>query len=174
MTAGTGYVAALVPVPAISFDGPVEVTTVLQRIAANWPKDDGSGATGITDIQNNGVNAMLDSPYFTGSPRTQAVKAVGHARAMWNACDDNTLKIWPAGGYRDKAEAITISKDTGLVGFPSFTANGLLLRTLYNKDIRFGSRISVESILFGAGFEQNSNAANFPREWGVNSLTLDL
>jgi hypothetical protein len=56
-----------------------------------------------------------------------------------------------------------ISPETGLVGYPAYTGQGIALRTLYNPSVGYGSEINVESILTPAC-----------GTWVVNRLAYDL
>ncbi len=71
------------------------------------------------------------------------------ANIEWNGIENNILSIWPRGGYR-AGQIPIISPDTGMVGYPSFTQSGVVVKTLFNSAIRFGQLVSVQSSLQGA------------------------
>jgi len=133
---------ATMPIPANTWKGSIDVATIMASLATQL---------GLT-LENNGVSVILDNPYLWGSARDQ-VKSVAE-QADINYLIENvgsgsaagTLAIWPKNGTRGGA-AVLVSKDTGLVGYPAFTQNGMAFRVLYNPKILFGSQIKVESII---------------------------
>ncbi len=103
-------------------------------------------------FENNGVTARLPTSYYGGSPFEQAQLIVKHAGIEWNAGERGVLAIWNPGQARGGAVA-DVSPETGLVGYPNYTANGLDLKTIFNPSITQGSRINVKSSLTGANGE---------------------
>jgi hypothetical protein len=150
--AHTGLIDAIAPSDPRSFPQPTDVVTILSGIAT---------LMGVP-FENNGVSVMLPPSYFSGSLRNQALAAVKHAGISWNGVEDGTLAIWNPGQARG-GEAPLISKDTGLDGYPSFTSNGISLRTLYNSSIGFGKKIVVQSSIPAAC-----------GTWGVYDLNHEL
>lgn len=134
--AHTGLGDALAPTDPQSFTGPTSVATILSGLAA---------IMGVP-FENNGVSVILPKPYFSGSARSQALAAVKQAGICWNGMEDGTLAIWNPGEARG-GEAPEVSEDTGMDKYPSFTSNGIALRTLFNPSIGFGKKIVVKSEL---------------------------
>ena len=58
--------------------------------------------------------------------------------------DRKTLAIWPAGGSRPGSPTL-VSKDTGMVGYPTFQQAALVVKTLFNPAIKPGGQIQVKS-----------------------------
>lgn len=143
--ANTGLLDAVKPVPATSYSGSVDAALVLAGIAAQM--------TPPRTIENSGVNVQIRDPYLPGTLRDQAL-AIQRAADCYMLIDDtaDVIAIWPKDGVRG-GEVPLISKDTGMVGYPTYTQSGISLTTLYNPSITFGGSIKVESILTpAAGF----------------------
>lgn len=149
--AHTGLDLAVCPTPPISYKGNADVATIMAGIASQM---------GLA-FENNGVTAKLNNPYFAGSLRDQAKYCADHAGISW-IIEDSTLAIWPKNGSRGGAVPL-VSPETGMKGYPQFTAQGIKLTTLYNPSIGFGKKIKVQSDLTPAcGI------------WGVFDLGHDL
>ena len=133
--AHTGLIDALKPVDPISFRGAAQVATIMAGLATKM---------GYT-FENTGVTGVLANPYLPGTAREQARALAQAADINWTI-DDNTLAIWPKGGARGGLVPL-IAPETGLVGYPAHTANGISLTTLYNPGIVFGAKLQVRSEL---------------------------
>lgn len=124
-------------VPAISFKGNVDAGTVAEIIAQQMEYT----------LENSGVNAQLNNPYFPGSVQNQ-LDALCRAAGCQYYLDENRriLAIWPLNGNR-VIPPVTVSAKTGLVGYPSFTQGGIRFTTLYNPLLTFGAPIIMQSQL---------------------------
>lgn len=128
--------AAAAPASPTSFRGSVDVATILSSLATQM---------GLS-FENNGVSVQLSNPYFPGTFREQALAAVTAADISWNGGDDTKLAIWPKNGSRGGAVPL-VSTATGMRGYPAYTALGILVSSLFNPNISFGSKIEVVSDL---------------------------
>lgn len=63
-------------------------------------------------------------------------------RLLWSV-QDGALEVIPADGYID--DVVLLSKETGLVGVPTVTDNGVQVRALLNPQIRVNRVIEVRS-----------------------------
>jgi hypothetical protein len=129
-------------------------------------------------FQNNGVSVQLANAYYRGSILDQARQCARDARISWGLIPPNTLAIWPLGGNRDTQSVPVISPATGMIGYPAFTQQGIIVKTLFNPQISFGSLVKVESDVLtgiaGAQKNVNPNFTGFPTTWAVNKLDLAL
>ena len=98
-------------------------------------------------LENSGVPAQLTNAYFPGSLDDQR-KACAEAANIYATIDHvrGVLAIWPKNGYRN-AEIVTIGPTTGLVGYPTFTYQGVRFTCLWNPNVVFGRRIQIVSSL---------------------------
>jgi hypothetical protein len=119
-----------------SFKGGVDAATIIQGLADQM---------GLP-LENNGVSGiMLSNPYYSGSARTQ-FEAVKAAAGINGVIDNGVVAIWPRGSSRNGTPPL-ISKDTGLIGYPTFNPQGICIQTLYNPSVVFGGEIQVQSII---------------------------
>jgi len=144
---------SVAPAQPSSFTGSTDVATILNGLATQM----------ALAFENNGVNVKLNSPYFYGSPRDQALACVNAAAISWNGGDNGTLAIWPRGGSRGGLIPL-LSKTTGMIGYPSYTAQGISVRSVFNPSIGFGSQIQVQS-----DFVKAANGM-----WAVYALNYEL
>lgn len=142
------------PVPPISFNGTVDVATVVSGIAQNL---------GLS-LENSGVTGTIDAPYLPGSVGSQ-LRAIAVAAHFEYTIDEEqeVLAIWPKGAARGGA-VVKISPDTGMIGYPSFTQNGVQVSTLFNPSLVFGRTINIES---------DFTAAN-GSDWVIAAVTHSL
>lgn len=152
IVAHTGLPDAVIPAPVASYRGSADVAVIMSDLATKM---------GLS-FENNGVTTKLSNQYLYGSLKSQARQAVQNAGIEWNNGDNGVLAIWPKNGSRGGQVPI-VSPQTGLIGYPTYTAYGLMLRTLFNPSIGFGSKIEVRSSLEPAN-----------GEWSVYHLDHDL
>lgn len=147
VSAFSGLLAAVKPVAPTSFKGPVDADVFFASMARQITE---GGQPTPYGLENSGVTGVLDSPYYPGTALEQIRAA---ARALnCNAVLDSVkrvLAIWPAGKARGE-QVVDLSAETGLVGYPQFTQNGIALTTLYTPSLTFGQAIKVKSALGAA------------------------
>lgn len=158
ITAHSALLDAARPVPPSSYPGPTDVAVIMAGLAQQM---------GCSFV-NSGVSVILHNPYYPGTAwaQMQAAAAAAHIYAViddlspsqapnssGDGGDNGTgqaggrvLAIWPMDGSRGGAIPL-ISKDTGMVGYPTCTPNGIVVTTLYNPSITFGGNFEVQSIL---------------------------
>ena len=83
-------------------------------------------------FENNGVSATLTNEYLSGSFKAQADRCARDAGISWGIFNGNTLAIWPRGGNRNTPDVPVISIDTGMIGYPVFTPQGIIVKTLFS------------------------------------------
>lgn len=118
-----------------SYSGAVDAANVMADLAK---------VMGLT-FENNGVSVILSNPYFSSDALTQ-VRECARAAGINYTVDRGKLAIWPGSGYR-VGDPVSISPGTGMVGYPSFSSNGIVLGTTFNPDIQLGGRVNVTSSL---------------------------
>lgn len=151
--AHVGGFNAINPAKPTSFQGQANVSDILSGLAAQ---------AGVS-FENNGVTTTIANPYYTGSVRDQILRCVRDAGIHWNGMDNGVLAIWPNNGSRGGSIPL-IDKTTGMDGYPSFTSQGIIVKSLFNPSIGFGSKIQVNSDVV-----TNANG-----QWVVYSLSYNL
>ncbi len=150
--AHSGFFESIKPAQVSSYPGAPKVQDIMKTLAKNMD----------LEFENNGVDAVLNAPYFWGSNRNQAQACADATGINW-LIDNGKLAIWPANGQRGPAVPI-VSAETGMVGYPSYTSTGIELKSLFNPAFKFGGAIEVKSSL---GIPANG-------KWIVNGLDYDL
>lgn len=149
--AQSAFYNQLAAIPPRSFNGGVDAADAMRQVA------EGMGYK----FENNGVKVTLSDMYL---PNTGLVQLLDLAKAA--DCeiyiDDNTVAITPANFPRE-VDTPVISKDSGLVGYPTFDSVGVNFTTLFNPSIVFGGTVKLET--------DNIHAAG---EWIVTSITHRL
>lgn len=141
ISAQTNPVYAVIPAAVSSFPAPVDVATAMSGFAT---------LMGLK-FENNGVATKLPPSYFWGSVKSQ-MQDCARAAGIDFIVDNGVLAIWPKNGSRGGAIPL-LSPKTGMVGYPTYTAYGIMVKTLFNPSIGFGSKIKVESSLAAASGE---------------------
>lgn len=139
--AQAAYINRLLPVAPRSFQGGVDVATIMGQLAA---------AMGYT-FENNGVTVHLLNPYLPGTAVDQA-QGLAQAAGIWWGIDDQVLWISPP--YTARAGQIPeIGPQSGLIGYPTFDGQGYInFQCLFNPAIKFLGQIKlVTSIPKAAG-----------------------
>ncbi|MDE2000651.1 MAG: hypothetical protein KGI52_17185, partial [Burkholderiales bacterium] len=133
LVAQAGAFQAVQNIPATSYQGTVDVATIIEGLA---------GQMGL-QFENNGVSVKLSNPYLSGSARTQ-FESVKFAAGINGIIDNGVLAIWPKGGSRASGNPL-ISPDSGLIGYPTFNPQGIAINALFNPNVVFGGEIQVQS-----------------------------
>lgn len=160
--AAAGSYAALKASPPIAVDGSQSAESLIESFA----KESGYA------FRNNGVSAQVKNCVLNGSP-IQKMRAVANMVGCELIIDDKMVTIQPFERGLDEGNAVLMSKDAGMLGYPAFTNDGIHLRCLYNPDLRLGGMVEVQSVVPGAegtwkitklshSLVANSNA---PEDW---------
>ena len=96
-------------------------------------------------FSNEGVSDALKNCVFSGSPVEQARQAAKQIGADL-LIDDDEMILLPRQGNR-KGNAVLLKKDSGLVGYPAITSNGIECKSIFNPAFRFAGLFVLESIV---------------------------
>lgn len=131
------------------FRGAVPATTVLATVARK---------AGLTFV-SHGLNSTLHNPYLDGSPGQQLAQCV-EMLPMRVSLGRAQLAVWPAHGAASNSGtglAVSVSAQTGLIGYPSWSAGGMAARMLFTPQIGFNSVIALKSRYQPAGWGAQSD-----------------
>jgi hypothetical protein len=134
-----GLAASLKPVGATSYPGSADVGTIMQSLAS---------LAGLSFV-NHGVSVQLSNPYFPGTALAQ-IRECAQAANIYFTVDKGALEIWPKGGARSAPSVPVVSPQTGMVGYPTFSSNGLMVTTMFNSSIVIGGQFQVQSSITAA------------------------
>ena len=131
-----GYVGmniALKPVKPTPYPESVDVATAMQTFATQ---------AGYA-FHNSGVNKTLPASYWDRDLLTQ-IKSCARDADIYYKIENGTLTIWPKDGYVEGGKPL-ISPETGMVGYPSISSQGMMIKTLFIPGIVMGGLIEVKS-----------------------------
>ena len=151
----SGLADAVAPAPVSSFPGPTDVATIMSGFARQMN----------LGFENNGVTIKLSNPYFAGNIWTQMRACAEHANINAEIVNGNVLAIWPKGASRTGGSIPLIAKGAGMIGYPAYTQQGIIVKAVFNPQISFGGLIRVQSSL---------KVVNDIGTWAVNKLDLAL
>jgi hypothetical protein len=128
-----GLYEAVAKADPTSVQGTADVAQVIQQIAQQ---------AGL-QFENNGVNVKLSNPYLPGTAREQILNIARAAGIEWTI-ENGTVAIWDSAKGR-QGRNVTLSPETGLVGYPSFNQAAIIARSVYNPEIVLGSQVTIQS-----------------------------
>lgn len=119
-----------------SFQGSVSAAEVMSVFATN---------AGLT-FENAGVNVMLSNPYFPGTLKEQIDRCAKAANIAY-VIENGVLAIWPKGSNRQKQIPLITPPNMGgsMMGYPAYTAGGVVVKILFDPSIVFGQQIQIQS-----------------------------
>ena len=109
---------------------------------------------------NNGVTESVKNATFNGSP-VQKAQQVADEVGCELLMDDETWTIQP--WDKPRGDAVLLKADSGLIGYPSFTQDGISCECFYNPRLQLGGQIKIESIV--------PRASGY---WKITKLSHDL
>ena len=134
-TAQSGNYPMKISAPVFTVEGEVPVTDLFSRFAA---------MSGYSFI-NEGVTASVKNAWFPGSPVDKMLKLARDINCEL-IIDDGQVVIMPAGAAR-RGDAVFLSPETGLIGYPTFNQDGISCRSLFNPALISGGLIKVKSMV---------------------------
>lgn len=137
--AAAGSYPSLKASPPIAVKGSQSAASLIEQFAKE------SGYTFV----NNGVTASVKNAVLNGSP-VQKMRTVAGMVGCELLIDDNVVKIQPYDKGLDEGNAVLMSKDAGMLGYPTFTSEGIKMRCLYNPDLQLGGMVEVDTVVPGA------------------------
>jgi hypothetical protein len=96
-------------------------------------------------FKDEGVTDSVRNAVFNGSP-LEKVRVMADQVGCELLVDDNQVIIIPPGGHREGSVPL-LKDDSGMIGYPTFTQDGISVKCLYRPDLEIGALIKVESIV---------------------------
>jgi len=141
-----GLAQSAAPAAPTSYRGATSVVAVMQGLAQKL------GCA----FENNGVSGSLYGPYFAGSLMTQVAACREHAGIgaefvpPIDSSGNPTLAIFPKLGGRTSQTSIPLLAPAPvgeMIGYPSFTQQGILVRNVFDPTVQFFGMVQVQSSL---------------------------
>lgn len=143
---------SFVDIVAADGDIPYNWATVNQTIAAGWTPITVQNALD-TSLQHFGVS-MGASPSLSqnGAPRGRVLygmtrdelRQFSNSNGLWWTLENGTLDFQKQLGYIPGGHVV-VSSATGMIGIPTQTADGVVVRTLLNPQIRTGRLLQIDN-----------------------------
>lgn len=127
------------PAEPLSYPGQVAAADVMQTLAIRM---------GLKGFTNHGVVYQLQSPYFAGSNIDQLRQCADSANINLTI-ENGELSIWPSNGFRQQ-DIPLISAKTGMVGYPTFSQQGITVMSEFLPTAAIGTRVHIESEITAA------------------------
>ena len=109
---------------------------------------------------NEGVTESVKNATFNGSP-VQKAEQVADEVGCELLMDDETWTIQP--WDKPRGDAVLLKSESGMIGYPSFTQDGISCECFYNPRLQLGGQIKIESIV--------PRASGY---WKITKLSHDL
>lgn len=151
---------AVLPKVPVSITGAADAVTILSGLAT---------AGGLA-FENNGVSGVtIPNLYLWGSPLQQIRDMAEQLKytigvGIVGESPGGTLALWNLNQGRNGVAPLISSEDGSMIGYPSYTPNGIMVQSVYNPSIAFQKSVVVKS--------QFLPAAN--RTWQVFGIDHDL
>jgi hypothetical protein len=149
--ADSGSYPQKIAAPVLTVAGEVKAADLFAKFAAEAGYE----------YKNEGLTASLKNAWFPGSPVEKARKLARDIGCEL-IIDDGAMITLPAGGARP-GQGVLLNKESGLIGYPTFSQQGIVCRCLFNPDLVYGGIIKVESLVPKA-----------TGQWKITKLTHDL
>lgn len=129
-----GFEASL-KMSATSYTGATSVADIMKSLAQSVS----------LDFVNHGVTTQLSSPYFSGDILSQ-IRACAAASRINYKIEMGALIIWPQGTPVPSPIPV-ISADTGMIGYPALSSQGMTVKAQYLPTVVLGGQVEVQSSL---------------------------
>jgi hypothetical protein len=135
VSSSPGAFPAVKPIPPLSIQGSGDASQMMKSLA---------GQMGFS-FEDAGVKVKLANPYYPGTAWTQAL-AIARDGGFNFGVDRGTMVITPPGKAR-AGDAVMISPQTGMVGYPMFEQAQVIVRALFNPAVKFMGLVQIQSDL---------------------------
>lgn len=99
------------------------------------------------EFQNNGVQGTISDMTIYGDPITKIRSTANAVGADVIFDDDKTILVPPGGVRRAEGGIPVISAESGMIGYPTFTDQGIQCRSFFRPELHVAAAVQVESIV---------------------------
>lgn len=99
------------------------------------------------DFQNDGVQGTLSDMTIYGDPITKARTAADAVGADLILDDDKAILVPKEGVRRAEGGIPVVSAATGMIGYPTFTNQGIQVSSFFRPELHVAAAVRVESIV---------------------------
>jgi hypothetical protein len=132
---------AVLPVNATSFPGTTSINTIFQAIVAGM--NNAVPSLNLTYSNPQNIATTLTNMYLPGSGLDQ-IRECAAAAGVNYKIELGVLTIWPVKGFIPNIGLIPIiSPSNGLVSYPTFSQQGVDIKTVFLPNLSQGNRFTV-------------------------------
>lgn len=132
-----GLFPALIPQPPIAVNGNQTVAGIIESIS----KEIGYA------FENNEVTASIKDCVINGDP-VEKMRRVANAVGANLIFDDDKVVLVPKNASRKEHGTIPlINSQNGMIGYPTFSNNGIQVACFFRPELRIGANFKLESIV---------------------------
>lgn len=132
----SGSYPSIIPQSPISVQGQQPAAEIIEQLAKQIGYN----------VETNGITTSISNMYVQGSP-IQKIKNIANAINADLIIDDNTIVIMPRGQARKNSITPVLSAETGLIGYPTLTDDGVQVICFFNPEIQIGSCVKIDTIV---------------------------
>lgn len=148
-------------------------STVGDRIKAATDAMQKEGAQGVQNYLNPTGGVLPRGKVMFGLARALLRDEVQSQGASWSI-QNGQIQILPLSGYKPD-EVVVLNGQTGLIGRPEQTVDGIRARCLINPNIMVGGRVQIDNRAINQTLQQNPNAAPVPyNQWAGLQLLANI
>jgi len=133
--ASSGCYPMLMPKPPVAVSGTVQASELISSLATE---------AGYS-FKNEGVSASIRRGVFNGSPIEKA-KSIAEQIGAQLLIDDDEITLLPLNSARSGTR-IVLSDESGLIGYPEFTSEGIHCKCLYQPELQMAGSVEIKSIV---------------------------
>lgn len=131
-----GQYATLKATPPVTVDGAMQVADLMRQFAT----EAGAG------FVNHNVNMLVRNCVFVGSPYQKAEQLARQQRLNFYVGNDGNFHVGYLFAPSDE-NAIVLNRNTGLLGYPTFSNDGIELNAIYDPNFAVQVPVIVESVV---------------------------
>ncbi len=131
----TAFLPSLTSIPATNKEGINSISSIILEL---------SKELGYT-FTNEGVEGTINNPYLIGSAFEQLTQ-LSNIYAFELVIDDDEVIIIPKNKIR-KNNKILLNRENGMINYPSFTNDGISVRSVFNSKITYSALVEIDSIV---------------------------
>lgn len=132
----TGGYAALIAQSPVAASGTAKAAELCGQFAREC---------GLSFV-NQGVDVSVDNSVYSGSPLEKA-QAVAKQVGADLIIDDDRMTLLPRGETLKGGSVAVLSPETGMIGYPTFTNNGITVKSFFNPSAQRGGQVKISSIV---------------------------
>ena len=132
-----GLFPALIPQPPISVKGVQSASDILESITKE---------IGYT-FENNDVTASIKDCVIAGDPVTKLRNIANTVGANLIFDDEKVVIVDKKASRKNQATIPLINSQNGMIGYPTFSNNGITVSTFFRPELKIGANFKLESIV---------------------------